>query len=489
MLKIVVLDSSAESRTRITQRLNQVFQSDLSDLDLLPNLSVKPLALRELKFNAAPDICIVGEEISAQDSVQIAEVRKLFPHSAILVNLAPSALKSLALVEQLVRFGADDVFSSEIGPQDILRKIVIWARKSGPKRKGKLVLFDSAKGGTGITTVVAALGEVLLEQGKKVLLLDLDFDTQDLSRFLQAKPFVNENLQLLLDAERPVSQEFVLQCLTIVWADEELYCMPPAPDSERLNELSTAHSRILLSLLEVIDGEFDCVLVDVGSARSALLRLLYRVADKVVLLLNNDPATLYSSVDRIGKIRAHLASNSDILILDNASSKNGLPNHLLRREFNRAANMEDANWSSSSVPFCRQGSRWPGSGSTLATLGKAANTRALQSLLVKLELSEASMPVDKAGLEKPFAWWPFSKKISDDLAPYLEAPATQKNLTTQPEKILLEFENKGSLLELPDPESLIAKPEVKSAKAQVFDLATPELLQQPSKALVSGFKF
>lgn len=442
MLKIVVLDNSAESRSRITERLNQVFQSDLSDLDLLPNLSVKPLSLRELKFNSAPDICIVGDEISSDDSGQIATVRKHFPQSAILVSLGAAAFKSLAFIEQLIRLGADDVFASEISSQDLLRKIVIWARKAGPKRKGKLVLFDSAKGGTGVTTTVATLGEILLESDKKVALLDMDFDTQDLSRFLQARPFTNENLQLLLDGQRPVSQEFVAQCLSRIWAEDELYCMSPAGDSEVLNQLSSTHSRVMMAILETLDADFDCVLVDIGSARGPLLRLLYRVADKVVLVLNNDPATLYASVDRFGKIKTHLASPSDIVILENCSTKHGLPNHLLRKEFNRAAGIDVENWSPLAVPFCRFGSRWPGSGSTLANLAKSKTLRAFEVLLAKLELVSPSKGDEARLVVKDQSWW--------------------ERLTVRPERARIDFRGKGSnarpLLELPQPENLIGDP-------------------------------
>lgn len=468
MLKIVVLDSSAESRSRITERLSQVFQSDLTDLDLLPNLSVKPLSLREIKFNSAPDICIIGDEISSEDSVQIAAVRKHFPHTAILVSLGAGAFKSLALIEQLVRLGADDVFASEISAQDLLRKIVIWARKSGPKRKGKLVLFDSAKGGTGVTTLVATLGEILLDSDKKVALLDLDFDTQDLSRFLQAKPFANENLQLLLDAQRPVSQEFVMQCLSRVWAEEDLYCMPPAADSEELNQLSPAHSRVFMAILETLDAEFDCVLVDVGSARSALLRLLYRVADKVVLVLNNDPATLYASVDRLSKIRANVASGSDVIILDNASTKHGLPNQMLRREFNRAAGIDSECWNINSVPFCRHGSRWPGSGSTLATLGKGSNLPALEELLLKLGLLTTEKVNSSPSLLRGFGKWsPFRKK-SQALSAELNGQASHIQLEAPPELPMLEAGSKPQLLELPDPETLVAKPQTKAAIGSGF---------------------
>ena len=68
--------------------------------------------------------------------------------------------------------------------------------------QAQLILVDAGKGGLCVTSVVAGLGDALAAHGKRVLTIDLDMETQDLSRFLQTRPFVNENLQLLLEEQR-----------------------------------------------------------------------------------------------------------------------------------------------------------------------------------------------------------------------------------------------------------------------------------------------
>lgn len=398
MLKIFVVDRSADSRNRIIDSINSFLHSEAAEKELLPRINVKPVSFQELKFHSSPDLLIVGEELVSFDLTQLGEVRKLAPNAPIIVRI-DDTLNHISTIEQLARFGADDVMPTYISAQEFLRKVILLTRRNKVKKIGKLIVVDSAKGGVGVTTVAAGLADALVGQGKRVALLDLDFDTQDLSRFLQAKPFVNENLQLLLDKQRPVTQEFVEHCLVKVWQDSELYCMPPIADCEQIYDLRSGYSRNFLSILEILDSEFDCVVVDAACARGAWTKALYLTADKVVLVVNNDPATLYASVDKITKIRA-AAPSVEVVVLENAALKSGLPSKLLRREFNRAAKLSESFWAES-LPYCKQGSRWPGSGSTVLSQAKESLNSGFISLLEKLGLKEAGLNLPS----NPFFAW------------------------------------------------------------------------------------
>ncbi|MCB0336966.1 MAG: hypothetical protein KDD62_11700, partial [Bdellovibrionales bacterium] len=227
--------------------------------------------------------------------------------------------------------------------------------------------------------------EKLLQIGKKVAIVDFDFETQDLSRFLQSKPFVNDPLQLMLEQSRPITEEFVAQALSPVWNDEQqLLCMSPAPEAEELYAANSSYSRSFLSIFQVLDGGFDAVVVDSGSARGSLLRTLYRIADTVVFAINNDPATLYASADRLSKARAWMSVGADLVILENASMKSGLSQRILRHEFSRAVQLDDEQWLSEAVPFCPRAARWPGSGATMVTLGRPQVSKAFDQLVERL---------------------------------------------------------------------------------------------------------
>lgn len=388
MLKIVVVDRTAESRSRIVAEIGEFLRSEVGEINLLPQVSLKPLAIQELKFHGAPDICIIGTEIVLEEMTEVGAIRKLLPDSAIIVRLN-SQLNSLAIIEQIARFGADDTISDQISAPEFLRKLILLARRVAKPKSGTMILVDSGKGGLGVTSIAAGFAEALSSTGKRVLAVDLDIETQDLSRFLQAKPFINDNLQLLFNQSRPITQEFVEQCYVQVWSDNNnLFCLPPTPESDDIYDGRGSYARLLLQTLEILDTVFDYVVIDVGSIRGAMLKTLYRVADKVVYLVSNDPATLYASVDRLTRVRPLMAPAAQLLLLENNGQKTGLSNELLKTEFLRAAKLDPSVWCTSEVSHCKNGAKWPASGMTLFSAGRDQVARGISAALSALGLFE-----------------------------------------------------------------------------------------------------
>lgn len=421
MIRIAVVDSSAESRGRILDQLDSFLRSDLSEQQLLPRVNLKPISPQELKFNAAPDVCLIGPELVRSDMAEISRIKKLFPGTPLLVWLNQE-LSNLNTIEQVARQGADDVLTHDATPQYFFRRLLLLSRKAVHQSSGKLVLVDGGKGGVGVTTVVAAMAELATAAGKKVVVVDCDFETQDLSRFLQARPFVNENLRLLFDEERAVSEESVDQCLSPVWQDElALRCMAPVIDGDDLYDPRSRLPRTFLSVLEVLDSTNDLVIVDIGCARSTLQKMLYRVADKLIFVVNDDPASLYASVDKLTRARTQLSAGAQLCVVENCVGLSGLGNKLLRKEFSRAARLDANHWSPEPIPFCKLGQRWPGSGATFFSQAKAAASRAYEKLALALSVVEGSDA--KRGLAKLFGR--FSRNEQKSETPPLLPNGTQ----------------------------------------------------------------
>lgn len=389
MLSIYVIDSTAEARNKIVSQLNSFLLAESRDHFLLPRFSIKPIALQELKFQPAPDVCIVGDVLVASELSNLSAIRKLIPNSVILVRTT-KALESLSMVEQLARMGVNDTISDQISAHEFFRKIILLARNASSKKSGRLVLVDSGKGGLGCTSIVAALGELLANNNKKAVLIDLDFETQDLSRFLQVRPYINENLHMLFEQQRAVTEESVADCLTRVWADEEnLSVMPPVSDSDEIYDSRSTSAKALLSVIEILDSVFDCVIVDMGSARGALMRTLYRVADNVVFVVNNDPAALFASADKISRVRGYMGASAKFVVLQNSPTKRALPANILKNEILRTARINEDQWLSEAIPFVHPGSHWPGSGHTLYELGNKASRNTLENLAHSLGVIES----------------------------------------------------------------------------------------------------
>ncbi|MCI5064113.1 ParA family protein [bacterium] len=387
MLTIHVLERSAEEREQLVRWLQSLLHEDTPEIEFVPRVDVRPVSLEELKFSGTPDLCIVGPSLLEEDLSQLGKVRELLPTTPIIACTSEQ-LQSLAHVEQMARLGANDTLSRDDCAATFLRKIVLLSRQQGERAGGKFIVVDSGKGGVGVTTVAAALGETVALHEKRTVVIDFDFETQDLSRFLQCRPFVNENLQLLLEGSRTLSEEFIQQCIRKVWEDEEfLFHISPPPESDTLYASDTKLLRTLLSFFEVLDEQFDAIIIDAGSVRGAIQKTLYRAADSVVFVLNNDPATLYSSVDRLKKIQEVLSPKAQVHLVENAS-QGGLPQKVLRREFNRAANLTSEHWHPTGVPFCRSGAKWPASGATFPALAKGQGQEAVELLAGRLGLIE-----------------------------------------------------------------------------------------------------
>lgn len=369
MLKLVVVDATADNRNRLFARIAELLKPAMQELEFLPHIDIQQQSPDQLRFNEPPDVCIIGCELVRQDLTNVGKIKKTVGSAAMLVELSDE-LSNISILEQLARFGADDVLTTDLSSIQLIRKLVLLCRKPTRKNSGKLFLVDSGKGGLGVTTIAAGLAEAVYMDGKRVALVDFDLETQDLSRFLQVRPFINDNLQSLLDRSRPLTQEFIEECLLPVFdGDRDFTCMPPVPDSDGIYDPNSAYGRTLLSVLELLDASRDLVIIDVSSARGALLRTLYRVADGVIFVVNNDAAALFASVDRVQKLRHNLAPEARVMVIENCPLKHGLPTTLLRREFLRAAQLEENSWLSDSVPFCRQGYRWPGSGGSIYAQG------------------------------------------------------------------------------------------------------------------------
>jgi len=285
MIDILVVDTSAEQRARLCDRI-LALQSEVTRLThAAPQVSLRPAAPQELAYLKQPDFVILGKGFLTEDLVQIASVKKSFPESHIIAEVSKD-LASFAVAEQMVRLGVDDMLSDEISAPDFFRKMILLGKKERTDSSGKLIVVDSGKGGTGVTTMVAALGEVLRSHGKRVCLIDLDTETQDLTRFLQVRPTVNENLSAVLEQGKAIVKECVDQILVSIDGDSDLNIVTPPVFDLMTHDPRSQMIRTFLAVLEQLDTSFDVVIIDVAGLRGALQLALQRIADCYLYVAN-----------------------------------------------------------------------------------------------------------------------------------------------------------------------------------------------------------
>lgn len=364
MLELLILDKSAESRNKIRNKLCNFIYKGAQGVDIIPRINIKPISIEELKFQNSPKLIIVGNEILSNDKGVISDIKKFFPN-AILIAWLTEKLNKLFIIEELARLGVTDICLDNITAGEFFRKLIILSKKSKKNQNSKIIVVDSGKGGSGVTSIVSALGEMYLDKGKKVLLIDCDVESQDLSRFLQVRPFINENLGILLDGLKPISQDALQECYQKVWDDEEnLYCMTPTIESENLYSGKSSYYKNFISVLECLDGFFDYIIIDTACFKGILKTSLYKLCDFLIVVINNDPASIFANLELLKSVKSFLSAESKLCLVENKHEKFLLDSQILKDEILSSASLLEDSYFLYEIKNSIQASRWPGSGAT-----------------------------------------------------------------------------------------------------------------------------
>ncbi len=384
MLTVAVVDALAESRIRLSSEINRTFSQPGSDFHLLPRISIVPLALQELKFHARPNVVIVGPGLIEREITTVAAIRAQLPEARILA-LVPTERNRIGAIEHLIRLGADDVVDAQASGRELLTRLVLLARRVERKQCGKLLLVEGVKGGVGATAIVAGFAELLAKESKSVVVVDGDCVNRGLSRYLRARPLINENLQLILDGLRASTAEFVAQAKCAVGVSNfEIGCVPPVTDDEKMHNPDGAWIRHFMSTIEALDEASDYVIVDIARFSGALRETLYRAADGVVFVASQDPACLPALIDRVKSAKGILSPETPIVVVRNERERDGISSGVWQRELQRISDVENVNIAQRAIPYSSAASRWPVSGFTIASLGTKQLVEALEAALASV---------------------------------------------------------------------------------------------------------
>lgn len=139
----------------------------------------------------------------------------------------------------------------------------------------------SAKGGVGKTTITANLGVLLNKRGVKIVLVDADLASGDLTLQLGGKTGT-KGLHTLLQSEK-ISEEEVTKTLSIASG------VPLLPVIPSLRGYLKAKLDLFPSVLSHLKDQYDLVLVDTppGVNKNSIVPLTE--SDKVLLVTTPDP--------------------------------------------------------------------------------------------------------------------------------------------------------------------------------------------------------
>ena len=168
------------------------------------------------------------------------------------------------------------------------------------KRKGgKVIVFQSGKGGTGVSSVAANIATTLkgVDKKSKVVLVDMVLPLGSLASLLGYKESIN--ITTLTDlATEALTAEFMKATLPYI-AHWKVSLLAGAPTPEAANLLQ---AKKLPHMVNVLREEYDYVLVDLGRSLSRISLSIIQEAHLVCLIIGTDK----ESVRLTRMVRDHL---------------------------------------------------------------------------------------------------------------------------------------------------------------------------------------
>ncbi|MGC1298843.1 MAG: AAA family ATPase [Alloacidobacterium sp.] len=244
------------------------------------------------EFPSYPELDDVPQLLNADYDVIIIELDSNPEHALELVEnicgnspatvMVYSAQADSELLVRCMRAGAREFLTAPIVPSTIAEALVrasVRRPAARPARKavGKLLVFASAKGGSGVTTVASNFALTLAqESGQNTLLIDLDLPLGNVAIDLGITTHFS-TANAIEGAER-LDSNFFQKLLTK--HDSGLFVLA-APD--RYTPVQ-ATDQAVEKMLSIARQDFEYVVVDAGSSIGSASRALFKNAHIVYLI-------------------------------------------------------------------------------------------------------------------------------------------------------------------------------------------------------------
>ena len=225
-----------------------------------------------------PDFLFLDIRKDAETGFEIAEkVRRDLPET-MLFMIAGS--KDPDIILRALKAGAEDyiIFPFE---QNALLNAVKTAVEKGlrQKREGRLIVVSGYKGGQGGTTLAVNLADhIHTLSGKRVLLVDFNFQTGDVSVFLDLTDSYTP-LNFLNDMKR-LDENLLFSSLI---AHERGFYVISA--SEDMGEASKIEVEDINNIFQTLKNYMDYIIVDMGHGFTDKTVAVFDIADTILLLV------------------------------------------------------------------------------------------------------------------------------------------------------------------------------------------------------------
>ncbi len=174
---------------------------------------------------------------------------------------------------------------------DAIPRLLVEGRRLHKKReKGSLIVFLSAKGGTGTSSLCANIAMNMANHlpQSRVVVADLVLPIGSIASLVGASDAELNLVAVADEAEDKITQDYLGNSLPVPtrWL---FHLLPGAPDPETAINLQVGH---IPHIVDTLRHAYDYTLIDLGRSLSRISMPIIHDADLVVLILSPDMSTV-----------------------------------------------------------------------------------------------------------------------------------------------------------------------------------------------------
>jgi MinD-like ATPase involved in chromosome partitioning or flagellar assembly len=243
----------------------------------------------------------------------------------------------------------------------------------------------------GATSICGGLSEVCSAFNRKVLLWDLDTASRDLSRSLAVTGVESAVISSWVNGSREITRESLKDALVVI-SEEASVLMPPDSIAESIDLVCHTDGILIAQrIVELTKSLFDVVFVDTGGVMGPAMGSLLRLADIVVVVIDDGILGLTAVDLFLTFVKALVGSVDKIVFVVNSYSGTLLAVPQIASELEPAHHLGAAPWRLPPVPYDQIAASWPGSGRTLYSKGGRQLRESLEDICVGIGLIDEKM--------------------------------------------------------------------------------------------------
>ena len=185
----------------------------------------------------------------------------------------------------------------------------------------RVIAITSGKGGVGKSNIVANLGFVLSQLGKKVLILDADLGLGNLDVLLGLAP--KYNLSHAITGAKTISE-------IVIEGPGRIKILPAPSGVQELSDLTDKQKTGILTALDSLINSVDLFLIDTGAGISSNVMYFNVTAQEVLVVVTPEPTSMTDAY-ALMKVMSLKYSAKKFRLLVNLATNSGEAHEIFRQ--------------------------------------------------------------------------------------------------------------------------------------------------------------